>query len=384
MRVLIVFIDMIRPNRLSIFNQNIENSAPLDISLKKIGGTFYRNCFSQGPDTPRGLASFATGKIPFENGCTTRVKWPRYFLRKELKTIYDLFIEKNYKMTFFSNPNERETGMFPEHITNMNIHNKDYDLDKYLKNTKLEDNHFMFIGLPDYHWSFDDNGYTTYGEKKAYQDTAKSFDVIFDNFNKDDFDHTFVFSDHGFKFIHESKTQPKYMLLNEDRTNILMIHRIKGDEDKVDFSNKLCAITDVYSTIDEILNDNKSKNSLFSDSEKEYVIIEDHLDFAPSVNQNIGLWALAMKENIYVRTLDNGYLIDRINNVEEIVIDKYDDILKKESSFGVYFDEYEKVYRYREFIFKQTSYMYGGERKKISKVYNYINILKDMLLRKKV
>jgi hypothetical protein len=382
-KVLVVFIDMIRPNRLSLFNKKIKEDTPLDISLRELGGTYYTNCFSQGPDTPRGLATFATGKIPYKNGCDSRVKWPRYFLNKELKTIYDLFIEKNYKMTFFSNPNEREAGMFPENISNLDIHNNDYNLDKYLADTKLEENHFIFVGLPDYHWSFDDNSYTTHGEQQAYKDTKKSYDIIFDNFDKDEFDHIFVFSDHGFKFAHEVKRQEKHLLLNEDRTNILMIHR-KKSENYIKYNDKLCSIANVFPTMQDILQEKIFEGvSLLSKNENEYIIIEDHLDFAPSVNQNIEVWAVIRKDIIYIRTLENGYILNRSSREIEIGINEDDDAtLKKESSFIKYIEEYEKVFRYREFMFKQTSYMYGGKREKVSKLMKYLYILKDFIFEK--
>ena len=52
MKILVIFIDMIRPNRLSTFNDKIVADTPLDLSLRELGGTYYTNCFSQGPDTP--------------------------------------------------------------------------------------------------------------------------------------------------------------------------------------------------------------------------------------------------------------------------------------------------------------------------------------------
>ena len=104
-------------------------------------------------------------------------------LDKNLKTIYDLFLEKNYNISMFSNPNERNTGMFPNNILDMDIHNHDFDLKSYLSKIKLTKNHLLFISLPDFHWSFDDNGYTTYGESKAYYDINKSF-VILNNMIK--------------------------------------------------------------------------------------------------------------------------------------------------------------------------------------------------------
>jgi len=383
MKILVVFLDMIRPNRLSVFNSKVKSDTQLDLSLKKIGGTYYTNCFTNAPDTPRSMGIFSTGCQPDKNGCNTRLKFPRYFLNDELKTVYDLFIERDYKMTFFSNPNERETGLFPEDVSNLKIHNNNYDLDKYLSDTKLEDNHFVFISLMDFHWAFDDNGYSTDGEKQAYINIQKSYDVIFKNFNKDEFDHIFIFSDHGFKFVYESKTEPKYLQLNEDRTNILMIHRQKGEE-KIKLDHRLCSIADIYPTLQDILSEKISDGiSFLSENEREYVIVEDHLDFAPSVNQNVEIWAVIRKDTIYIRTLENGYVLDRDNRKIEIsIIKENDDILKKNSSFSKYMDEYERIFKIREFVTKQTTYMHGGPREKKSKLIKYLYILKDLIFKK--
>ena len=383
MKILVVFIDMIRVNRLALVNENIINKTPLDLSLKKLGGTFYTNCFSQGPDTPRAMATFATGKTPTKNGCDTRLKWPRDFLNKDLKTVYDLVIEKDYKMTFFSNPNERQFGMFPEHITNLDIHNENYELDKYLESLEIEDNHFIFISLPDFHWSIDDNGSTKHGEKRAIEDVSKSFDIIFNNLNKDDFDHIFLFSDHGFRFAHEYKTQPNYMLLNRDRTNTLLLHRKKGEGNLIKFNHKLCSIASIFYTLDEIINHTKSVHSLFSKKEEKYIIIEDHLKFITSINLPIEIWAVAFKEKIYVRDLENGYLIDRNNKVEFGVKHELDFILENESSFGKSNFEFQKVHKYNELILKQTKFMYGGKRKKIHRFLHLLNYIKDLFEGKK-
>tara|TARA_Y100000589_G_C27190307_1_gene644508 strand:- start:2224 stop:3384 length:1161 start_codon:yes stop_codon:yes gene_type:complete len=366
MRILVVFLDMIRPNRLPLFNPEMEQN-PLSDSLRNLGGTFYTNCFTSAPDTPRSLACFATGLPPYLNGCDSRVKWPRHFLDESKKTLFDLFLEKNFEMTFFSNPNERETGMFPEKIFNLSVHNMDYDLNKYLSEVELKEDHFIFVGLPDYHWSFDDHGYSTFGEKKAYEDVSKSFDVIFNNLDKNDFDHIFVFSDHGFKFSYEYKYQSSYLLLNEDRSNILMCHRPR-ECTAVSYNHKLCSLEDLYMTIDSLLNEHEQpeSRSLLSNDEVDYIISEDHIHFSPSVNQNLEIWALIKKNLIYFRTLEQGYILDRANReVSEEISSDFDDILKDNSSFGQYFDEYEKMHKYRELIFKQTSYMYGGERQKL-------------------
>jgi hypothetical protein len=380
MKVLTIFIDMIRANRLSTFNGNVKKDTPLDIAFKEMGGTTYTNCFSPGPDTPRGMATYYSGVNPYENGCNTRLKWPQYFLDKELNTIFDLFIEKGFKIDCFANPKERFTGLYPSHISDMNVHNQDLDLDKYLSELKLQNDHFLFLSIPDYHWAFDDFGYTASGEKKAYKVTKSVFDIVFKNFNKDDFDHIFIFSDHGFKFDAELKLEPKAYLLNEDRTNSIMMHRVKGQEGLI-HNDKLCSLTDLYPTYEEILGISQTKSfSLLSDNEHKFIAIEDHVDFRPSINLNIELWALVTKDHIYIRELDKAILVNRkTKSISNEIIKEYDEILKNNSSFSTYIDEYEIVYRYRTNILSMDVYMNGEVRKRSSKIKRYFNHLVDLL-----
>jgi hypothetical protein len=380
MKVLTIFIDMIRANRLSTFNSNVKKDTPLDIAFKEIGGTTYTNCFIPGPDTPRGMSTFYTGVNPYKNGCNTRLKWPQYFLDKDLNTIFDLFIDKGFKIDCYASPKERDTGLYPSHISDMNIHNKDCDLNKYLSELKLQNDHFLFVSIPDYHWAFDDFGYSVSGEKKAYKVTKSVFDIVFKNLNKDDFDHIFIFSDHGFKFTVERKREPKACMLDEDRTNSIMLHRTKGQESLVK-NDKLCSIADLYPTYEAILGNHQTKNfSLLSDNEHKFIVLEDHINFAPSINQNIELWALVNKDIIYIRELDKVSLINRATReVTNEIITEYDDILKSNSSFGAYIEEYEKIFRYRKNILSIDSYMNCNARKTTGKFKKSLNQLVDFL-----
>jgi hypothetical protein len=380
MRVLTIFIDMIRANRLSTFNADVNDDTPLDTAFKDLGGTIYNNCFTPGPDTPRGMSTYYTGVNPYLNGCNTRLKWPKFFLNKELTTIFDLFIDKNYQINCFSSPRERETGLFPRHISDMDIHNADIDMNKYLSELKLDDNHFVFISIPDYHWAFDDFGYSKSGEKKSYKITKKIWDIVFKNLNKDDFDHIFIFSDHGFKFSVEKKLEPKALMLNEDRTNSIMLHREKGQNNLVK-NNKLCSIADLYTTYEDILNVEHTKSiSLLSKKEHEFIILEDHINFAPSINQNIELWALVNKNRIYIRELDKAITINRqTRKVEHKIVVEYDNILKDNSSFGIYIDEYEKIFIYKNNILLKSVYMDGNNRNTSSKFKKYFDAFIDLI-----
>ena len=91
---------MVRANRLSTFNEkaNRNAGAQIDEWLKAFGGEIYTNCFSPGPDTARAIATFTTGLPPRLNGCDIRLKWPRFFLKKKLETVFDLFLNADYKL----------------------------------------------------------------------------------------------------------------------------------------------------------------------------------------------------------------------------------------------------------------------------------------------
>ena len=387
MRILTIFIDMIRANRLALFNNKIKEETPLDKMFKELGGTIYKNCFSEAPDTPRGMATYYSGLPPYKNGCNTRLKWPQYFLRDDISTIFDLFTENGYKIDCFSSPKERDTGLFPKHIANLKIHNNDYDLEKFTLNLKLEDKHFVFISIPDFHWAFDDLGYSTNGEYNSYLIVENVWNIIFKNLDKNDFDDIFIFSDHGFKLMIERKLEDKLFLLNDDRSNNILIHR-KKNQNNIIKNNKLCSLSDFYATYADLLNSNisTSKNSisLFSNKEKEFIVLEDHLNFMPSVNQNIEIWAVVDKNNLYIRSLEKAILIDRKSGIKkENIINEYDEILKENSSFKEYLDEYEKIFRYRDNILKKDVYMNGKKRVTKNKFFVYLDYLKDFFIYKK-
>ncbi len=379
MRVLMLFLDMVRPNRLKLFDEK-NNYKYLDKLIFKLGGTLYTNCYSPAPDTPRSMACFYTGLLPFENGCDTRVKWPGKFL-KDKPNIFDPFIKNNYNMNFFSNPNERQGGLFPPGIDQIGAHNTNYDLDKYLKELKLKDKHLVFIGIPDFHWALQDWGYNLKAEKVAEDEIEKTLKIIFQNLNEEDFDYIFVFSDHGFKFNAQVRLEKSFQFLDRDRSNIFMFLRKKGDN-KLTKSNKLCSIQDLKHTIYDLFG-LESTFSLLNGSERKYVVLEDHMSIsAPKINQNIHIWGVANKDSIYVRDLQSGFLIKKNGLVNNGINNEYDNILKQESQFGKYINEHNKVFEYKKLILAQTNYMNGGARLKESplhKIYRIYHILKDHL-----
>ena len=108
--------------------------------------------------------------------------------------------------------------------------------------------------------------------------------------------------------------------------------------------------------------------------EREYAVIEDHISIgAPTVNQNIDMWAIVRKNNIYVRTLNEAVTLDFDDNVISNEFSKENDlILKNESQFGRYLDEYEKVFMYNSLVLKQTTLMNSNARLNLRKNFPII------------
>ena len=194
-----------------------------------------------------------------------------------------------------------------------------------------------------------------------------------------------IFSDHGFKFSHEVKVDPDFMLINEDRTNTVLIHRQKYD-DKLVVNDKLCSLTDIYPTFQEILGDKSYGFSLLQDNERDYVVIEDHIKFLPEVNQNLELWGVVNKASIYIRTLTEAFLIDRkSHNVVSGVIEYFDLILESESSYKKYKTEHERIFVYssnlQKLVGNDYEKLYDFRRNKRSPLIGGYFKVKDLIFR---
>ena len=74
MKILILFCDMLRANRLKTVNKDIFHWTVFDKWIQDFGGCTYSNCYTPAPDTPRSLACFYTGLYPKLNGCRSRIR----------------------------------------------------------------------------------------------------------------------------------------------------------------------------------------------------------------------------------------------------------------------------------------------------------------------
>lgn len=303
MKILLVFIDMVRLDHLNIYN---EKAIPtlLDKKLCKIGGTLFTRCYSPGPDTPRSMASMQTGLYPFYNGCDTRIKWPRYFIKEGVKTIWDIAANLGYNVNLCARQHHINVGLF--HFTkhpNIKVFNS---LERFVSESSFSNNNISFVCTPDVHFAIEDYGATNKGINEGFNMATKMFDrFITDEFIRN-FDYTFIFSDHGLQTYSErcSKSS-KIDLLNDGRNRLLMLMHRNGD-DKIIKDNRLASMVDLFATIAQLIGA-ECKNSGFSFIDKpgrRIVHIEDHTNFLVSPEVMIKQWRVItdyydVRTNVY-------------------------------------------------------------------------------------
>lgn len=367
MKILSIMCDMLRPNILD-FHRCREDS--YENLLKSLGGTYYCNCFSQGPDTGRSMGCYWSGMIPQDNGCNTRAKYPKFYLKES--SFLDELVKEDFDLYFFTNPNEKILGDLPPTYETIGAHNEDLNFIKFIKGIDMSrSNIYAHLVLTDFHWALDDYGANGEGVEIGLRILKENISNLFHVIFPDEFDYIIIFSDHGFKYDVEFEKENKVLLLNRDRSNTVMFIRKKGD-DEFKVNEKLCSIIDVFPTIYEMIGKEYQGYgySLFSDSEPEYIISEDHGSFLPQVNQRIEYWAVIKKNVIYLRSYTE-YCRD---DGKEFELDKkeFDEFLcDKSMSFKEAFKQLNILELYKVMASDKSVYTNGEARYTIGK-YNLI------------
>ena len=315
---------MLRPNLLYSFNENVVAPGEMDHLFDNLKGTAYTNCYTPAPDSPRSLACLYTGLYPKNNGCTTRIKWPKYYLKPEAETIFDMLSKKSYTTHINLTESEEKTGFLPDNIKgDICLHDStDKIMDVFRSNIESDTDSAYFINLNDYHWSMDDYGHNSMGDYYGQKHLKTYIDMLFQGIDIEDIDYLFIYSDHGFLLDNE-KVENQLLLTNDNRSKITMFVRKKGDN-ILKKNRKLSSIMDIHPTLNEILELTENKNSdgisLFSDEEYENIVIEDHKNFSVSLEQLIENWSIRTREYHYYKSLDDDALFKVMSDHEYIKI----------------------------------------------------------------
>lgn len=295
MKIAAIFIDMISADKLNLCNSGAEWTM-IDECLQRIGGTLYANCYTPAPDTPRASGCMWTGVYPKANGCDLRYKYPREFLSSSKTNFWSVLKQLNYKINIFMRKSAVAIGMLPEWAEQY-VYPNGEDIEGFLKSIVSEDRTFTFIYLPDFHICLDMFKASREGVKKGEELIGNILMQIMKAGNIEEYDHVFMFSDHGFRMAGEQHRH----LLERDRVQTLMLWR-KKDQKTLQIDNALRSNMDLFPTICEIVGyeyDKDIDGKSLSGNGHEYILLEDHKNFKVELGQTIERWGVVYKGHIY-------------------------------------------------------------------------------------
>lgn len=367
MKILVVFIDMVRVDHLYCFNPEVKVTN-LDQRLTQMGGTLFTRCYSPGPDTPRSLACMQTGLFPYANGCNTRIRWPKFFTKKGVTTIWDTAVSKGWKVNLCCNKNECLTGFF-KYNDSQNI-KLFYTPVDFIQNSNFCENSISFIGIPDMHTAISDYKATEYAFRKG----DEIVDLYFKKYLSSDFisqfDYTVVFSDHGFQLEEEgARMSSRLELLNDGRNQLLLfIH--KQTDTSIIKDNRLASIVDLYAALIDLMGEEDFRHgfSLLREPQRSITHIEDHTDFNVYPEIMVKQWRV-ISDTFDIRTDVKRTLVTRGSDSDIVKMESY---LKE---FSPHYSEYVKQLQILDFYEKlkseekRSQYFVGVDRASSIKLF---------------
>ena len=342
MKILIVFIDMVRVDHLNLYNEEAEEGY-IDRFLRKLGGTIYTKCYTPGPDTPRSMACLQTGLFPYFNGCDTRIRWPKYFIKDGISTIWNHASKKGMDVNLCGNKNETITGFFNyKESERIKLY---YELDDFLKKGNFSDSSLSFVGTPDMHTAICDYYATDYAFRKGDEVVG----LLFRNYITEDFvsqfDYTIIFSDHGYQTEDEHNKMKSPIELLDDGRNQLFMFIHKKEDHGIKTDDRLASMTDLYATIESLIGCEEMRQgySLLGKPKREMLHVEDHQDFRVYPEIMIKQWRV-ISNTFDIRTDVKNTIVSNGNDVDVKKMDaylrvyspKYSDYVKQLQVWGYY------------------------------------------------
>ena len=147
------------------------------------------------------------------------------------------------------------------------------------------------------------------------------------------------------------------------------MHIRRKDEYRVSKNTKLCAIFDIFPTIQEILKYNDVSNdgvSLFSKKEHSEIIIEDHSEFNVEPIQGLSVWAVRKIKSLYITNIVNElYFEDNIiKEISKSVRIKNIELISKKSPVIKDYQKKLKVLNYYKNLKASTGEFNNGNRRR--------------------
>lgn len=372
MKILVLFIDMLRPNLLHTWNP-AEPKTDLDDWIEKAGGTVYTRAYTPAPDTPRSQAAMWSSRYPKYNGCDVRTKYPMYNLNQPENNYLRVFKDAGYQLNFFISEPDRLLGEIPEDFTDSCNYSKGGLLAEFLSSLTPENDSLTYIVFDDVHHAVNDY----YSSKKAISFGARQvrrcLTLINKTLNLNTFDFILIYSDHGF-CLQTERMDSAFAQLGDGRCNVFLMTRKKG-ENTLTRDTRLHSVMDIGPTLCDVAGLEIPYDidgfSLFSDITPEYLVINDHKTFAVSINQTIEYWAIYDKSG-YV-AVDCNLDWKAAFELTEEDINKYMSILQEKGDFFEENCQAAKIMNYYDrYISSSSIYFDGAPRRSHPSVDRWI------------
>jgi hypothetical protein len=383
MKILVLFIDMLRPNLLKTWNQQMSVS-PLDEWMNSVGGKAFVRSYSPGPDTPRSQASVWSSRYPKFNGCNTRLKYPKYNLINPTNNFLRVLVDAGYKLNIHVTNSTKMVGELPEDFDGECVFSGEDSIETFLKRIVISDDSLTMILLDDFHFAVNDflarQEAFSFGISKVMK-CIKMIDAIV---RLDSFDTVLLYSDHGFK-MQDDQMNSHYDWIGEKRSNVFMFLHQKGDKGVTkDF--KIRSVMDIGPTLCELagvpITYQIDGKSLLDSDGSEFVVVSDHKNFDVGLSVPIVYWGIYTSKGFAAVDCELNWKADyQINENEKKEL--YDKI----SQYGDSFEENVLATRiikyYQENAVAPITYFDGEPRKvhytkkeiikgKVKKVLKYI------------
>lgn len=353
MKVLNLFFDMIRPE----FVVNGQAGQCLFDFLEDVGGELYNNCYTPAPDTTRSIACYWSGVEPKKNSCDVREKWPKYYLNQRFSNLIQSLKKNEIQFNFFHEPNEVEVGILPRNAAESDIF-RNYDLKEFISTCKPLKNSFTYIGIQDFHISFNSHGYDDWGVCKAFDDLAPTLILLKEFIKNNNFDHIFIFSDHGFLTDEERLNPGNY--LSKKRNQILLFHHAAAEKKRksLRINNKFCSIMALRPSVEELFEITSTCDdyAIWSPKVRNDIYVEDHHSYQPCVNHSFEYWGVIKKSGKFVScTLNDVYIDGLIIPNDSKMAEEIRSDLSQNTSYANYAEQDLAIERHREWLKKSRN-----------------------------
>ena len=296
MKILTIFIDMLRSEQVYTREEGWKNSALQEFFLN-IGGTLFSRCYTPAPDSYRSFACFWSSQYPAKNGCFCRSMKTYDYLKAPEETFLGKLKVKGYQFNSFVGAwNNDKIGFLPAVYDPLKDRlSTGKFLSEFLKEIKIEDNSYTFINLEDMHFILEDEWTTDRAFTHGVQKIIDLMKIIFEIVNKDEFDEIIFFSDHGFRYYGEGDGY----LLDRRRSNIFLFWHHKGEVD-ICVDHNLRSIMDVYPTLLNhcgiaFCESGIEGKDLFRTEGHDFLLFEEHSGYYSSFLDPICQWAVVDK-----------------------------------------------------------------------------------------